>query len=210
MASLRFVGMLIIFQICPAMATTIDFEDLGPGNAFFNSYSSMGFQLTNDGGGLFRFRSPPAGFPPIANPPSRTLAPTSAPSTTVLRRVDGSLFSFSSIDLAEGEASTMYLTVGAMRFGFETNAGFTFEDVVFDAQPGLQTFSFIGKTDLLSVTWTQTATQLDSSSFAPFDNIIVSSPIPEPSIVSLLVAGLAGILLWRRTLNSHLPKTVAT
>lgn len=103
--------------------------------------------------------------------------------TTTMSRVGGGTFDFTSIDLADvynaGASSTV-------NFTFNYLAGGSFSSMVtLDSLVGGQTFSF-NQAGLGSVSW---VTVSGDNGWGQFDNVNVT-PVPEPSSVALMLAGL--------------------
>ena len=105
-----------------------------------------------------------------------------------LSRADGSRFTLTSIDLStlhpQG-VSPAVVFVGTLAGGGTVTQ--TFTPTAF----GFHTFVFSGSfTNLLNVTWHQGS---DDFNAHQFDNIVVSSSVPEPASMILLGSGLVGV-----------------
>jgi PEP-CTERM motif len=106
-----------------------------------------------------------------------------------LTRVDGGTFRLTSIDLSvlhpQG-TSPAVVFVGTLVGGGTVTQ--TFTPTLF----GFHTFSFSSAfTNLLSVSWHQGSDELNAHQF---DNIVVSSAVPEPASVAVFGTGLVGLV----------------
>jgi len=105
-----------------------------------------------------------------------------------LSRQDGAAFKLTSIDLSTlvpGGVSPAVVFVGVLSGGGTVTQ--TFTPTVF----GFHTFVFNSSfTNLLSVSWHQGTDEFNAHQF---DNIVVSSSVPEPATMLLLGSGLVGV-----------------
>lgn len=190
----------------PAGMITIDFESLATSGTGFSPVTSpfadQGFTLTADNG----FRAPQTESPQFFAG-STGLVTQGAESTVELVKTDSGLFDLVSIDFSEwprAASGARSLTLTGI-----TASGSVSQTVTLDGVFGFETFGLTGFNDLLSVSWTQNA-----SEFVQFDNIVLSGPgvgggaalaAPEPSSFGLLGVGLAVAGLGLRRRKSEQP-----
>ena len=186
----------------PAHADTIlDFSDVPPGTlAAFNPYISQGFSLTSTSGG-FVFNSPDTGngsAQTVGNNPFYAGAngfAAFAPATITLADTGGDPFSLVSIDLARDFA---FDPAPSVTFTGTINGGGTIVETftVTTSSPPLafQTFAFSGFTNVVSVSWAQGTPAEGLHQFANVDLSVAgnstTTPVPEPSTLSLLLMAL--------------------
>ncbi len=201
---LALAAALICVGWAPASATTIlNFSDVPSGTlVIFNPYTSQGFTLTSSSGG-FVFNSPDTGNgspqTPGINPfyaGANGLA-AFAPATITLMDTGGDPFSLLSIGLARDFAFDPAPTVtfiGALDGGGTVSETFT----VSLASPPLtfQTFSFTGFTNVVSVSWNQSASSDGLHQFGSIEVASATPPaaVPEPATLSLLLIALPAAL----------------
>lgn len=117
---------------------------------------------------------------------------------TTLARADGQAFDLLSIDVGElnvsGPGIAGVTFEGVLSGGGTVTQSFT-TDGVRSTGSGFQTFTLVGFTDVLSVSW------LQATPFIQFDNVTTASDadaVPEPAALGLLGLGLAGLGFVRR------------
>jgi hypothetical protein len=157
-----------------------------------NPYQESGFQIsnsTNNSDGLLFWGNDPFWTSMNADPGGNTLSHNYTGSTMTLSKLDNSLFTFNSIDLAD-----VYNNVFGNRTPIHVVFNFLFDDlstnqmaVDLDTQPGLQTFTF-NQSNLKQVSWTP------EQAWLQLDDIVLDAPanVPTPAPVWLIVSGLFG------------------
>jgi len=196
-----------------ANAVVIDFESLRTENGLVND---IGSSFTEDG---FKISQPDSQAFDLAffgTAESRFPGSTALFNNTVdglirlqTEAMDGTPFDLLSIDLAElNTPSVADVTfVGTLLGGGTVDQTFTLDGV--GPGNGLETFSFTGFTDVISVDWRQ------ESPFHQFDNIVINeesdvpAPVPAPGSLALLGLGLAGVGLARRRRRNSAPTPTA-
>jgi hypothetical protein len=119
--------------------------------------------------------------------------------TAIFTRQDGGVFNLISIDL-----DSLYGSLAHVEFtGVFQDGGTITQSFILDPiNNKMETFSFSGFTNLVSVSWID----LESVACHHFDNIVVSSaPVPVPTTVLLLGSGLFGIVGFKRKLKNRRP-----
>jgi hypothetical protein len=169
-----------------AQATTLTFNDLAPQTGpIGQTYSADGFDIIGTGpsyapNASFYIFGP--GSPQWTGTPGITLFAVSG--IIKLRTADQSLFNLQSIDLARGDSNGGLIPVGFTGYradGTIVQAVYRFTDSIVGRN---ETFTFGSNfQSLTSVVWYQGA------EWHQFDNIQVSSAVPEPATVSLLLLG---------------------
>ncbi|MDD5034097.1 MAG: PEP-CTERM sorting domain-containing protein [Methylococcaceae bacterium] len=180
-----------------SQATVINFDQvprtsISYGNG--NPYQESGFQISNSGGNssalLFW-----GNLSYNADPKGNTLSHNYSNSTMTLTRIDGGMFSFNSIDLADVFNAPRG---GDVQFNFVfANKTTSQSTVTLPDLAGLHTFTF-NLADLSRVSWTPLTT---NGPFLQLDNIVVdnsSTSVPEPATFALFGMGLAGLGFARR------------
>lgn len=111
------------------------------------------------------------------------------PPLVVTQTVGGS-FNLTSFDLAEADNNTAPAPITSVTFSYTNGVGTFTSTLVLDATPGLQTF-VVNQANVSSFSLADVDFQVDN---------IVSTPVPEPASVALMLAGLAafGFRLRRR------------
>jgi hypothetical protein len=201
-----------------AGTVTLNFEDLSlppTGLSSAVAYDSQGYDLVSTSG--FSVRGPgtdSANYTPDTSQGSgvvTTSLASFAPASITLIRDDGAAFDMVSIDLARefrfntpdvGQGYPQITFTGTTTGGGTVTQTFTADQVDFY----FRTFDFSSAfTNLLSVSWDQPPfTSGTPSNPAPglhqFDNLVLSTSVPEPSSVVLLGSAIviAGASAFRR------------
>ena len=178
-----------------AGALVIDIESLGTGfNAVASPYTEDGFSIEDATKSPTDLKSIGSGSSFFAG--STAMALTAQNETVRLTRSDAARFSLLSIDLSEFTPSSP-TTLPVVFTGQVFGGGSASVTLTLDQSFGFQTFSFSSAfSDLTSVSFRNGA--INSPQNYQFDDI-VALWVPEPSTALLLVGGLAGLALGKRT-----------
>jgi hypothetical protein len=188
-------------------AATIDFNDLAHDNAI--SYvgpilnTGLGFLVSGPNLDYTSLAVWPRYAAAQADFGNATLFGTYGNAPVTITSSASQSFNFISIDLADvynnGPSPS---PVVSFTFNY-TGGGSASQSVTLDSQPGLQTFTFgeIGQ-GVQSVSWSST---FSGNPFNQFDNIVVTTAVPEPETYAMLLAGLGllGALTRRRKTLRH-------
>lgn len=173
-----------------AQATTLTFDDLAHADLyqFVSNYTAGGYVVSNGSNpidlgvwGTHSTRQADFGGAALFNSYNYT--------TTTLKHLNGDVFEFNSIDIADVYNQARAFTVD-FTFTFSDGVQLT-ESVHHASVAGLERFTF-NKSNVISVSWVNSGV-LGSSQF---DNITmgnVTTPIPEPQTYALMLAGM-GVL----------------
>ena len=179
-----------------AGATTINFSSLSQAGSSFasvgGSITQQGFTFTSASAAFYVWQASSPNLPSLA-PANTSLFEYYAFSTTTLTD-GGNPFTLSSIDLAAlltGGSGTFTVTfTGTHPDATTVSQTFTVNDT---SPPSLQTFSFSGFTNLVSVSYAQGTNSgffQNQVSAYQFDNVVVTtSSVPEPGSLALLGSG---------------------
>jgi hypothetical protein len=199
-----FVG-LVLGASSPCLGGFVMFEGFGPGAFFGDNIPGNGLEVaTSDG---FAFTSGNDHFhigdilpgQPF-NGTGILLEDQNSPIT--MTRVGGGMFELLSADLAQDNSNADQAT-GVIVMGFFSGGGSISTIVAIPPTPnsGFQHASFVGYTDLLSVTFQGTGNPSASPNSNGFtlDNIGVNSgTVPEPAGLTMLGMGSLGISVYAR------------
>lgn len=175
-----------------ANATVIDFNHLAHNDTFqtFNSIKTNGFVIKNDSQGSDRLGIWGKNDEFQADKGHAAVFVNYSGSKTSLEQANKSFFNFKSIDIADvfnqGDSASI-------QFSFFNGQSTSFETVILDQLKGLQTFVF-NKNNITKVSWVGSNSQ--------FDNINISTPVPEPETYALIGLGLTGLWIARRRKQS--------
>lgn len=172
-----------------AHAAVIDFQSL---EHVDNVNKDEGFTYSEDGFTLTE-ENMNQGFHTFGTLESRYSGSTALFNDTIggvtkLVKDGGGVFDLNSIDLAElnGNRVATVTFTGNLSGGGTVTQSFTLDGNAFAPE----TFSFVGFTNLVSVTWGQ------DSPFHQFDNIVLDenlAPVPVPASLPLVLTALAGL-----------------
>lgn len=197
--ALRLACALLALSAAPAGAAVITFENLAHNSEVSTIgyiHEEAGFRLTNSLAyqGTYLVWGRHSGY--NAHTGGATLSHNYGGATSKLTAIDGSLFTFNSIDLAD-----------VYNHGSTGNVEFRFADalneirtqtVTLDTVRGLETFTL----NLANIRWVEFTPLTTNGRWLQMDNIVVnatdSAPVSEPAAVGLLGLGLLGIARLRR------------
>jgi hypothetical protein len=181
----------LLSTVGPASAATIGFSDLvtsGP----LGSYAESGFTVSAVSGSWESSTT-------YGNPAPFILFSRPAGEPTITAQIEvtaaGSLFTFASVDLYSSVTTIPYVVTGLRN----SNPVYTLAGTVPNTFGGFETVNSNSTQiiDTLRITLSNPATECCSNPVG-LDNI-AANPVPEPGLLSLLSAGLIGILARRRT-----------
>lgn len=195
-----------------AVATSVDFEDLGTAfGQLGTSFQSGGYQFTVTSGDALLYT--PGVVPTVPESGStsiglsnQTSAPVPVNSSITMTRIDGRAFNLASFRAGEGRVNGQFFAAfsatGLDLSGLSATGGTTTATIDFDGvatgngATDLETFSPIGFSNLQSLTFTGFGGTRGGYSFL-LDDIAVA-PVPVPAGLPLLVAALGGLAMLRR------------
>ncbi len=184
--SAAFLAVLLLFPTKTAVADTITFSGLEqPGTSLVHiadPYFEGGYRIIN-GGELYYGQQSSYLYAGSAGLHERI-----SNGLITLNRVDGAAFNLHSINLStlvvNGTSPAVVFTGFLVGGGTVTQ---TFTPTVF----GFTTFVFNSSfVNLTSVTWRQGTDEYNAHQF---DNIVVTTTVPEPATMALLGSGLIGV-----------------
>ncbi|WP_353200316.1 PEPxxWA-CTERM sorting domain-containing protein [Sandarakinorhabdus sp.] len=200
----------------PCAVTTVTFPTYAPVQCYdeencppavvSNPYDEAGFHFQNSAEGGYALVNGSSNPTNSADPTGGVLTNNYGYKTTTVTKVDGGLFDFISVDLADGFNNMNYFPAtgfnrqgGDVLFTFTTGSGSTTQTITIDGIPGLQTFTF-NMTGLTSVSYLP---QTTFNGYIQADNFVVSAAtgaVPEPASWAMLIAGfgLTGAAMRRR------------